>query len=221
MTTKTGVFPKVPLLPPPLAALGEARADLVVRLPEVREKIEPFADQIDGNSKTNKYPPALRRLESGGDAPVRVTGPARNAIAALLEGARIDGVYHRSPLQIKGVSWSAGMGIAAPDDTYTGPSVNFTAKFQRPDAVVKTKVKVDEAKRVVTVYVEGIVEGPQKTQQLSKPQPVRVPVSFPAHIGDDYAIVIRDGSPASANPGKVLGKGMFTNHIPMVPHPHG
>jgi hypothetical protein len=86
---------------------------------------------------------------------------------------------------------------------------------------VKTRVSVDEAKRVVTVYVEGIVEGPQKTQQLSKPQPVRVPVNLPAHIGEDYAIVIRDGSPASANPEKVLGKGMFTNYVPMAPHPHG
>ncbi|MFO0728974.1 MAG: hypothetical protein U1E65_34660 [Myxococcota bacterium] len=216
------------VMAPWFSALVAVEADKKVTKKEVETKLAPWQDQVDGSTKSNPFQSRLIDLVADKEASAKATPAAKQSIAQILAGAKINGSYHHT-VGVSDVSWSYGMGIHPPPGSgihFGGPSINMMVQTPYIDVTPKAKVKVDEKTRTITVSIEGRSAGKFHPMTLAGeggahplvavgPKPFSIDVKRPKQLGKEYKIVVVDASPASAKPGQVLATGSFSNMLPM------
>ena len=111
-------------------------------------------------------------------------------------------VFHVAP-KVTNASFFAGLGVMPPPGTPV-PEPGYNIQLMvNPTAQVSGTVKVDEAKRTVTVTIDATVKN--LTQQKDRRKDLFVPSSPPEHIGDEYKLRVEFAQ------GKILFEGKFSN----------
>ena len=111
-------------------------------------------------------------------------------------------VFHVVP-KVTNASFFAGPGVV-PQPGTPAPEPGYNIQLMvDPTAKVSGTVKVDEAKRTVTVTVDATVKN--QNQQKDRRKELFVPSNPPQHVGDEYKLLVKFAQ------GKILFEGAFSN----------
>lgn len=106
--------------------------------------------------------------------------------------SKVAPLKHYEPV-VQKVAFQGGSGVIMPGQKPKADGVIITAKMPYADVpMTAAKAKLDEAKRTITIKVDGKSRNQFHSNMVPSFHDTFVPVSYPSQIGKNYKIIVED-----------------------------